>query len=236
MTRTLVIRGFNDKVHEKLGNLATQKGISINSIVRDAVDKWLEHQQSETVRKHHLIIYSDDESMIKLLKSMDKFAKDSNLYRCFCGPQDATATKLLNKLEWYDGTIEPYFYSNDNHPINQKNTSPTQNENDVVNYCNKMMENIAKNADSKSVCCVDFVINDIGHNSLSHALSIEKAYDDDRIGGFMYCTYKTDVLLESDTQDLIELFETHDQIFILKRDEVYKLHVTKENVHKLFLN
>jgi predicted HicB family RNase H-like nuclease len=47
MTRTLVIRGFNDKVHEKLGNLATQKGISINSIVRDAVDKWLEQQQSE---------------------------------------------------------------------------------------------------------------------------------------------------------------------------------------------
>ncbi|WP_415312750.1 hypothetical protein [Candidatus Nitrosocosmicus sp. FF01] len=47
MTRTLEIRGFNDKVHEKLGNLATQKGISINSIVRDAVDKWLEQQQSE---------------------------------------------------------------------------------------------------------------------------------------------------------------------------------------------
>jgi hypothetical protein len=35
---------------------------------------------------------------------------------------------------------------------------------------------------------------------------------------------------------LIELFEMHDQIFILKEDEVYKLHVTKENVHKLFLS
>jgi len=28
----------------------------------------------------------------------------------------------------------------------------------------------------------------------------------------------------------------HDQIFILKEDEVYKLHITKENVHKLFLS
>jgi hypothetical protein len=28
----------------------------------------------------------------------------------------------------------------------------------------------------------------------------------------------------------------HDQIFIVKDDEVYKLHITKENVHKLFLN
>lgn len=30
---------------------------------------------------------------------------------------------------------------------------------------------------------------------------------------------------------MIELFEMHDQIFIIKGDEVYKLHVTKENVH-----
>jgi hemin uptake protein HemP len=28
----------------------------------------------------------------------------------------------------------------------------------------------------------------------------------------------------------------HDQVFILKDGEVYKLHITKENVHKLFLN
>jgi len=35
---------------------------------------------------------------------------------------------------------------------------------------------------------------------------------------------------------MIELFEMHDQIFILKDAEVYKLHITKENVHKLFLN
>jgi hypothetical protein len=27
----------------------------------------------------------------------------------------------------------------------------------------------------------------------------------------------------------------HDQIFIVKNDEIYKLHVTKENAHKLFL-
>ncbi len=188
------------------------------------------------IRKHHLIIYSEEESMIKLLKSMDKFAKDNNLYRCFCGPSDSQATKLLHKLEWYNGNIEPYLCSNDNHRIKQKNTSPTQNEKDVTNYCSKVMENIANNADSKPVCCMDFLINDIGHNSLTQALTIEKAYNDDRIAGFMYCTYKTDVLLESNTQDLIELFEIHDQIFILKKEEVYKLHVTKENVHKLFLN
>jgi hypothetical protein len=43
-------------------------------------------------------------------------------------------------------------------------------------------------------------------------------------------------LLNAEIKDMIELFEGYDQIFILKGDEVYKLHVTKENVHKLFLN
>ncbi len=237
MTRTLVIRGFNDKVHEKLGDLANQRGISINSIVRDAVDKWIEQQQSEIVRKHHLIIYSADESMIKLLKSMDKLAKDSNLYRCFCGPSDTQAAKLLRKLEWNNGNVEPYFYSKKDNPQMQQENLPQSNvDEDVLNYCSKVMENIANSASNKPVCCMDFLINDVGKRSLSQALAIEKAYDDDKIGGLMYCTYKTDILLDSDTQDLIELFELHDQIFILKKDEVYKLHVTKENVHKLFLN
>ena len=52
----------------------------------------------------------------------------------------------------------------------------------------------------------------------------------------MYCTYKTQTLLDSEVKDMIELFEMHDQIFIVKNDEVYKLHITKENVHKLFLH
>jgi predicted HicB family RNase H-like nuclease len=41
MTHTLIIRGFNDQVHEKLGEIANQRGVSINSIVKDAVDIWL---------------------------------------------------------------------------------------------------------------------------------------------------------------------------------------------------
>lgn len=41
MTHTHIIRGFNDQVHEKLGEIANQRGVSINSIVKDAVDMWL---------------------------------------------------------------------------------------------------------------------------------------------------------------------------------------------------
>ena len=43
---------------------------------------------------------------------------------------------------------------------------------------------------------MDLVINDVGKDSLKHALIVEKAYDDNRIAGLMiYCTYKTDNLL-----------------------------------------
>jgi len=64
MTRNLIIRGFDDQVHQELGELANQRGVSINSIVKDAVDVWLKQQQSKVLRKHHPVIYSDDESMM----------------------------------------------------------------------------------------------------------------------------------------------------------------------------
>lgn len=244
MSHDLLIRGFDDEIHSQLGELAKEKGVSINSIVKDAVDKWLKQQQSDIPKKHYLLIYSDnnDDSMLGLLKSMDRLAKENNLFRCFCGPPSTITTKLLSKLNWYDGTVMPYYYNNE---TTNKNKGQHQNRNQqieiqsqkgITNYCNKVMENIANNANNKQVCCIDFLINDIAKSSLQQALTIEKAYDNSRIPGLMYCTYKTETLLNAEIKDLVELFEGHDQVFILKQDEVYKLHITKENVHKLFLN
>ena len=251
MTHNLIIRGFDDQVHEKLGEIANQRGVSINSIVKDAVDVWLKKQQSEVPRKHHLVIYSDDESMMRLLKSMDKLAKEGNLFRCFFGPPRNPSIELLSRLKWYDGTAKPYPYSpatqsKDEQPelsLQQQQTQAqaqvqiqVQSQKNIMKYCGKVIENVVRNANDNQVCCMDFVINDVGKDSLKQALIVEKAYDDNRIAGLMYCTYKIDSLLKSEIKDLIELFEMHDQIFILKEDEVYKLHITKENVHKLFLS
>jgi len=105
-----------------------------------------------------------------------------------------------------------------------------------MNYCGKVMQNIATNSNNKQICCIDFLITDIARSSLQQALTIEKAYDDSRIPELMYCTYKMETLLNSEIKDLVELFEGHDQVFIIKEEEVYKLHITKENVHKLFLD
>jgi hypothetical protein len=65
---------------------------------------------------------------------------------------------------------------------------------------------------------------------------VEQLYDNNRLPGLIYCNYQTENLLSSDVKNMIELFELHDQDFILNSAEVYKFHITKENVHKLFLN
>jgi hypothetical protein len=41
----------------------------------------------------------------------------------------------------------------------------------------------------------------------------------------VYCTYKTEILVSAEIKDLVELFEGHDQAFILKEKEVYKVHI-----------
>jgi hypothetical protein len=83
---------------------------------------------------------------------------------------------------------------------------------------------------------MDFLINDIAKSSLKQAMTVEQLYDNNRLSGSIYCNYRTENLMNSEIKNIIELFEMHDQVFILKGAEVYKLHTTKENVHKLFLN
>ena len=77
MSHDLIIRGFDDQTHSSLGKIANQKGVSINSIVKDAVDKWLKQQQ-EIPKRHYLVIYSGNESMTGLLKSMDRLATEAH--------------------------------------------------------------------------------------------------------------------------------------------------------------
>jgi hypothetical protein len=233
MTHDLIVRGFDDQIHSDLGKIASQKGVSINSIVKDAVDKWLK-QQKQIPKKHYLVIYPDDKSMMALLKSMDRLAKESDLFRCYCGPPHSQETGFLSKLNWYNGTVMPYYYTSD--PQEAKQQTPTKSQKDITKYCRQVMSKIADGASSKQICCMDFLINDIAKNSLRDAMNVEQIYDNNRLSGLIYCNYQTKNLLSSDVKDMIELFELHDQVFILKDTDVYKLHITKENVHKLFLN
>ncbi len=125
------------------------------------------------------------------------------------------------KLKWFDGTIKPYYYSftskyKEKLQIERQNQIRIHSEKDIVEYCDKVMENIVKHAGNKQVCCMDFLMNDVSKTSLKQTLSLEKAYDNNRISGSTDGTYETDTLFNSEIKDLINLFKIHDQIFILK--------------------
>jgi len=220
MVRNLIIRGFDDNIHSQLGELSKQKGVSINSIVKDAVDRWLK-QQNEIPKRHPLLIYDNEESVKYLLESIDELAKKGEWFRCFTRSSDPSITNLLRKLDWFDGAAVSY---------------NKHSQRDLRKYCYIITQNILKNSKNKEVCFVDFLINDLANSSIREAITIEKVYDENRLPGIAFCSYRTSNLLSASISDMIEIFDLHEQIFIVKDKQVYKLHVTKENVHKLFLS
>ena len=71
---------------------------------------------------------------------------------------------------------------------------------------------------------------------LKEANYLEKEYDKNRLEGLVFCAYEMKNLINASTTEMIELLGLHDQVFILNNDQIYKLHLTKENVHELFLS
>lgn len=219
LTKDILVRGFDDKTHSELGKKADLMGVSINSIVKDAVDQWLT-KKTHVPHVHDLLIYADDKSMINFLKALDRMASGSEWFKSFAAPPKHHAEKTLSKLDWYNGTIKPY--------------KPHGTE--TSRYCGQVLKKITAESKKKPLCCVDFVITDIADNSITKAMEIEKSYDEARLPGLMFCPYKSSDLMKSDITDMIELFLMHDRIFLVKDDNVYKLHITKESIHKIFLN
>ncbi len=219
MTKDVLVRGFDDKIHSKLGKKAEQMGVSINSIVKDAVEQWID-KKTHVPHVHDLLIYADEKSMNTFLKSLDRMTSKTEWFKSFAAPPKHHVEKTLSKLDWYNGTIKPY----------------TPHGKEGSRYCGQVIQKIVKESKKQPLCCVDFVITDVANNSFSHAMELEKQYDDARLPGLMFCPYKASDLMKSDIIDMIELFLMHDRIFVIKNDEIYKLHISKESIHKIFLN
>jgi hypothetical protein len=219
LSKDILIRGFDDDVRSELGKKSDQMGVSINSIVKDAVEQWLD-KKTHVPHVHDLLIYSDEKSMNNFLKSLDRMTSNTEWFKSFAAPPKHHTEKILSKLDWFNGTIKPY----------------KPHGTDGSKYCGKVMQNIAKESQKKPLCCVDFMITDIADNSFRHAMELEKGYDEARLPGLMFCPYKASDLMKSDITDMIELFLMHDRIFVIKNDDIYKLHITKESIHKIFLN
>jgi hypothetical protein len=219
MPKDVLVRGFDEKIHSELGKKSDQMGVSVNSIVKDAVEQWL-NKKTHVPHIHDLLIYSDEKSMKSFLKSLDRIASNSEWFKSFAAPPKHDSEKTLSNLNWFNGTIKPY---------NPHGTNGSK-------YCGQVLQKIAKESNKKPLCCVDFMITDIANSSFHQAMELEKGYDSARLPGLMFCPYKASDLMNSDITDMIELLMMHDRIFVVKNDDIYKLHVTKESIHKIFLN
>lgn len=219
LTKDILVRGFDDTIHSELGKKSDQMGVSINSIIKDAVEQWLD-KKIHVPHVHDLLIYSDEKSMDNFLKSLDRMTSNTEWFKSFAVPPNHHTEKTLSKLNWFNGTVKPY------KPLGQNSSK----------YCGQVIQKIIDASSKKPLCCIDFVITDIANNSFSQAMEIERTYDDARLPGLMFCPYKAEDLMKSDITDMIELFLMHDRIFVLKNDDIYKLHITKESIHKIFLN
>ena len=220
MTKDLLVRGFDDKIHSKLGNVAGKMGVSLNSIVKDAVDKWLE-TNSQITKKHELIMYTDNEALKNLLKSMNRIAQNDDIFNTCCGPKDHPGMQFLIKQGWFNGTIEPYKQFLDN-----PNT-----------YGRKVLEKIGGKVNKKQLMVLAFLTGDLAEKqSVPKSVNFCQWYDKQNVEGITHCVAHAEDILSANFEDVLHLFETHDQVFIAKKDSLYKIHVTKENIHKLFLN
>lgn len=220
MPRDMIVRGIDDKVHSQLGDIASKTGVSLNSIVKDAVDKWLEHN-SQITKKHELVLYTDDESLLSLLKSIDYVANSDNVFRACCGPKTHTGMQFLKKHGWFDGTVEPYkkFLDNPN------------------SYGSKVLEKIGGKVDKRQLFALAFLTGDLAeHQSPKKAVKFCQWYDKQGVPGITHCVADSKNIITGSLEDALELFQTHDQVYIAKKDGLHKIHVTRENIHKLFLN
>ncbi len=220
MTKDLLVRGFDDEIHAELGKISGNMGVSLNSIVKDAVDKWMSNN-SQITKKHELLLYTDDDSLKYLLKSIDRMTQNNDVFKACCGPKTHRGMQFLSKQGWFDGTIEPYKQFLDN---------PNA-------YGKKLLAKVSKKIDKKQLMVLAFLTGDLADKkTVSDSTCFCQWYHKQGIEGITHCIAHANNILSGNIDDVLELFEIHDQVFIVKKDSLHKLHVTKENIHKLFLN
>jgi len=95
MVKDLFVRDFDERLHAKASQIATDDGITLASIVADAVDKWIKNHENNRHR-HNLILYDDEKTLSKLLDEIDKLASD-NWFKSSCGSAKHYGMQYLSK-------------------------------------------------------------------------------------------------------------------------------------------
>jgi len=218
MPRTLYVRQLNDVIHDKLNDLSQKQGVTVGSIIEEAVGDWMK-QKHDIPSKHHLVLYSDKESLLNFLRKMEELTKEDWTRICL-GPESHEGQKFLKKRYWMDVTISPY----------------AQGIKNPEKYSAKIFDKVAKGPSDKKSVLMGFMTGDVaGRFSLKKANDLERISNSKKGNGIIFCPYNMNDLTGSSIIDVLELFDEHDKVFVLKKNEIFELNLSKTNHSKLLL-
>ena len=217
MSKTLYVRKFSEKLHDELDDQARKEGVSPAFILENAFEDWLKNKKE--ISKHYLVLYSDDHALLNFVKNVRDLS-DGNWFHITCGPRSHIGVVFLINHGWLNAAIPPY----------------REGLKNLEKYTSEVFDYIGKVTAGKPTCFVGFMAEDIAyHRSLQKACEIEKKLNTKKINGITFCPYDMKYLNNFDFTDIFELIKEHDEIFILKRNEIYQLNIDKIHHAKLFL-
>ena len=221
MVKDLFVRDFDEKLHVKASQIATNNHTTLASIVTDAVGKWIKNY--EKVRhRHNLILYSDEVSLSKILGEIDKLASD-NWFKSFCGSTDHSGIQILNKKKWFDATANNYDES-----LERPQEAAT-----------KVLENIDNEVgDNRRLLplTVAFLVEDLARKeSVKKAAGFCEWYEKKSTPGITFCISNTRNVLTGSFDDLFNLFDAHNGVFLVKSNKVYRLRLDDEHFYSLLI-
>ena len=230
MVKDLFVRGFDEKLHAKAAQIAINDRITLASIVTDAIDKWVRDYERNKHR-HNLILYSDEISLKKLLEEIDKLASD-NWLKSYCGPARHSGIQILNKKKWFDATKEGYeeFFER-----------PQETAIKVLNNINGKIEGKGRSSSKKNnvnilPLIVTFLVEDISREeSVRKAAGVCEWYESKSLPGITYCIANTKTVLAGSFDDLFELFDAHNSVFLAKSDRIYRMRFDDEHFYSLLI-
>ena len=230
MVKDLFVRGFDEKLHAKAAKIATNDRTTLSSIVTDAIDKWIKNYEKNKHR-HNLILYSDQISLKKLLDEIDKLASDIWL-KSYCGPAKHPGIQILNKKRWVDAAGERY---------EQFLEKPQETAIKVLDTINSKIEerrSNGRNRDNMNLLplIITFLVEDISREgSVKKAAGVCEWYESKSLPGITYCIANTKTVLAGSFDDLFELFNAHNTVFLTKSNKIYRLRLDDEHFYSLLI-
>jgi hypothetical protein len=176
-------------------------------------------------------LYSDQISLKKLLDEIDKLASD-NWLKSYCGPAKHPGIQILNKKGWVDAARERY---------EQLLEKPQETAIRVLDTINSKIEERRSNISNRNnmdllPLIITYLVEDISREgSVKKAAGVCEWYESKSLPGITYCIANTKTVLAGSFDDLFELFNAHNTVFLTKSNKIYRLRLNDEHFYSLLI-